>query len=300
VDRFYVHVLISLAGGYVKVGANCITDYKSSQKQNATSTSEDKMDSRPTARVLLAVFVGLLQTIAAVSAYGTAIIAVRYPNGIVIFADSKPTYFPPSQLNAVCKIVPARNAYLAVAGLVRDPSRHFDVEEIAANAFNSTASFRVHVANALGEIERKGKKEINRVRSEDIAQYRFMMKNDGNVIDIVFVAFENEVPMLSARRLHWSELTSELEISQEQNCPGVDCPDGNYVSQIGKVSEIQKYIALNRSSVLDEPTISNLMTLQTKATPEDVGLPIEVLSLDSSGPTWHANPLGCPLRRSTP
>jgi hypothetical protein len=75
------------------------------------------------------------------------------------------------------------------------------------------------------------------------------------------------------------------------------CPNGTFMSRIGEVSEIDKFMSTHKSLSLDERTLMDLMNRQTITTPKEVGLPIEVLALQASGPSWHSNELGCPLRR---
>jgi hypothetical protein len=231
------------------------------------------------------------------STRGTAIVAVRFPGGILVLADSKPTYLRSDVNKSVCKIIPVKNAYVAVSGMVRDTSREFDAEQIAARAFDSPDRFEVHVRHATELIRAEATRELLRLRREDQEQYGFALKNRGNPIDVLFVAFEKHVAMLAARRLRWNEGKLTLELLQKQDCPGSACPNGTYLSKIGEVSEIEKFLKGHKNPELSETNLRDLMVQQAQATPNDVGLPIQVLALQESGPTWLANDLGCPLQK---
>jgi hypothetical protein len=226
----------------------------------------------------------------------TAILAVRFPGGIFVFADSKPTYLRSGGKDTVCKIIPIKNAFMAVSGMVRDPYRDFDVEAISAAAFDSAGSFLSHVRHATKLVRERATTELKRLKVEDPSQYEFALSNHRNVLDVLFVAYEAKVPILAARQLRWNETKSALELIRTQDCPGSACPSGTLLSVIGEASEIQKFIdAHQKGGNVSEDILKDLMTRQIEATPKKVGFPIEILALQETGATWHANDLGCPL-----
>ena len=247
-------------------------------------------------------FIALLSA----SASGTTIVAVRVPGGILVLADSKPSSGAGDSDKPVCKIVPVKNGYFAASGIIRDAVRQFDVEEIAARAFDSPGHFQDRVKTATEEIEAKASEELAHLKTENPERYGIAIKNGANlkssrdrtapVIDILFLAFENHVAMLAERRFHWNDAKSRLDV-QKLDCPGKACPDGHYVSKIGAVSEIEKFLATHKPSELGETTLHDLVVQQTQATPNETAAPIQILSLQDGAPMWLANDAGCPLQR---
>ena len=227
---------------------------------------------------------------------GTTVVAVRVPGGILVLADSKPASSPSDADKPVCKIVPVKNAYVASSGFVRDAARQFDVEEIAGRAFDSPGHFEARVKLATEQIQATVSEELSRLKTEDPQRYASALKNGGNVIDVLFLAFENHVAMLAERRLHWNEGKARLEL-QKHDCPGKACPDGHYVAKLGEASEIDKFLTTHTPADLSETTLHDLMIQQARTTPTETGLPIQVLSLQDGAPIWLVNELGCPLQR---
>jgi hypothetical protein len=228
--------------------------------------------------------------------HGTTVVAVRVPGGIMVLADSKPASPPIDGDKPVCKIVPVKNAYVAASGMVRDASRQFDVEEIVARVFDSPGHFEARVKLATDQIQAKVSEEVSRLKTQDPQRYASTLKNGGNLIDVLFFAFENHVAMLAERRLHWNEAKSRLELLKH-DCPGKACPDGHYISKIGEVSEIDKFLTTHKPADLGETTLHDLMVQQAQTTPTETGLPIQILSLQDGAPIWLANDLGCPLQK---
>jgi hypothetical protein len=237
------------------------------------------------------------------ASHATTIVAVRVPGGILVLADSKPA--PSDGDKPACKIVPLKNGYLAASGMVRDAAR-FDVEEIAARAFDSPAHFQARVKMATEEIEAKASEELAHLKAESPERYSAATKSAASanspaggiapVLDVLFLAFENHVAMLAERRFHWNEAKSRLDV-QKLDCPGRTCPDGHYVSKIGAVSEIEKFLASHKPSELGETTLHDLMVQQARSTPNETAAPIQILSLQDGAPIWLANEAGCPLQK---
>lgn len=223
----------------------------------------------------------------------TTVVAVRVPGGILVLADSKASEPGRDGSKPMCKVIAVKSAYVAATGLVRDAAGQYDAEAIASRAFDSPGRFETHVRQAMEQIGTEATKELLRLKAEDQKQYVAALKNGGNVVDVLFLAFENHLAMLAERGLRWNEAKSKLELREKHDCPGRDCPDGKYLSKIGEVSEIEKFLSAHRGANLDEATLQDLMIQQTKATPDEAGLPIQVLSIQESGPIWLANDLGC-------
>lgn len=238
----------------------------------------------------------ILVPLLSLSAYGTTIVAVRVPGGILVLADSKPVSPAADGGKLACKIVPIKNAYVAVSGVVGNPTRQFDAEEIASRAFDSPGHFQARVKLATEEIQAKLSEELSRLKTEDPERYSAALKNGADLIDVLFLAFENHVAMLAERRFHWNDSRSRLDV-QKLDCPGKACADGHYVSKIGAVSEIEKFLATHKQSDLGETTLHDLMLQQAKATPNETAAPIQILSLQDGAPIWLANDAGCPLQK---
>jgi hypothetical protein len=83
----------------------------------------------------------VLAVVLPVLASATSIVGIRTSEVVVIAADSEGSFEGATTTKRqVCKIHPAGNLYFAVGGLVKDPPRGFDVEEIVGALAANSAS----------------------------------------------------------------------------------------------------------------------------------------------------------------
>jgi hypothetical protein len=224
----------------------------------------------------------------------------------MLLADSKPDSPGINGDHPVCKIIPIKNALVTMAGMIRDWSPQLDPADIAAKAFDSPGNFAAHVKLATERIQAKASEDIARLKTEAPERYASFLKNgaDGKssgdhevpLLAILFLGFENHVAMLAERKFYWNEAKSKIEI-RKHDCPGQACPDGHYVSRLGAVSELDKFLATHKQADLGETTLHDLLVQQAHTTPKETALPIQILSLQESGPIWLANDLGCSLQK---
>jgi hypothetical protein len=229
------------------------------------------------------------------TALATTILVVRTPDQVLIVADSKPTFRGVPGPRAVCKITPVQSGFLAIAGLEHDTGRHFDSRAIATKAFESSGGFLFRVAEAE-LLERKAVElEMGQLKVEDPDAYRFSIKNGGNILDLALASLDGKILRLAIRQFHFNEATGGVEIVAF-DCPG-NCQGGSYFGYFEPVGgEVEKFLKVNSTPALGVDVLRDLVLRQISATPDEVGPPVEILTLGFSGPRWIANDLECSLR----
>jgi hypothetical protein len=243
----------------------------------------------------VATVVALTIVATAFRAPATTILAIRNSDIVVIVADSKASYKVESASPTTCKIIPLRGAFAALGGLVHDNGRKYDTRVLVTAAFEAPGTFSEHITRAQNKVRKAAQIELRRLKAEDLPTFKFTVKHHGNFADLVFATFENNIPRLSARRFHFDERTATVTMGKSINCPGKDCPAGTLIVKVGEVSAIERLLSQPANRHLDDEVLLRLFQEQINASPDNVGAPIEILRIDSSGPKWMANDLGCPL-----
>jgi len=244
-------------------------------------------------------FLGVSLHLTAFTASATVILALITRDQVTIVADSKPTFRGMPGPQAVCKITPVRSGFLAISGLEHDTLRDFDSRKVATEAFESAGGFLFWVAASEVFVRNAAEVEMRRLRTEDPEAYRFTIKHDSSILGLVFVSFDKIVPRLAIRQLRYDEQSGRVEISAAVDCPGKDCPEGHYLAYLAPSDGvIERFVKANGRPQLNVDVLRDLVSKQIQATPDEVGPPVEILTIDRGGPRWVANELDCPLDSS--
>jgi hypothetical protein len=185
---------------------------------------------------------------------------------------------------------------VAIGGLDHDSGRGFDTKILVLKAFDSSGTFSQKIARADRFVRKAAEVELRSLKLEDHSTYEFTIHNKGNVIELLFVTVEKNIPRIAARQFHFDERTAAVSISKSLDCPGRDCPQGLLFVKAGEFAEIDKFFSTHKNPHLDDVVLRDLLQQQIAATPNKVGPPVEILRIDSGGATWIANELGCPLK----
>jgi proteasome subunit B (beta)-like protein len=227
---------------------------------------------------------------------GTSIVAIRVPRYVVIAADSKVTYRGELGPPTVCKIFQSGPLYFAIAGLEHDRERNFYPKTIIANSFSKTV-FAASVENVKQAMKDALRAELMRMKVEDPDSYRDTLKDGGDVLSILLVEVQNDVPYITGMGFQFT-YSPEPQVSVSQlSCPGDDCPKGTLALYLGRQDAARQFVHANLSIGPDPAQYAkHLVELEIQESPKDVGMPISVLFIDQSGhPHWQANEVGCPV-----
>jgi hypothetical protein len=243
--------------------------------------------------ILVGLIIGTTNPLANYSAprIGTAIIAIVYPESrIVVAADSKRRFLAfdekKTESENFCKISKLSDSiFFVVAGF--NGWRSFRVYDTVRWAYLEASN--LGEAIQLTETRLKTRIEMAHVgirnKSPDFYRREF---NTLEKVNVAFFGAQNGKLFFNRREFKARNLSHEIVVDiTRQNCPGDACPKGHglFVSG-GKSDGITQYLTNNPIPLrLTEQVnwINNAMNAQIKATPQDVGGPINIISINPAG-----------------
>jgi len=225
----------------------------------------------------------------------TTIIGVRTPDYFMIAADSKARYRGTPGPEKVCKIYQTGRLYFAIAGLEHDTQRGFYPKNIIAGNFIESDAFGDSVNRIERAITSALLTELSRLKSEDPEAYQFTLKEGDDALTILLAEIRHGTPYVAGRGFQYVQVTAPQVKVSRITCPG-DCPNGVELFFLGKQAEAKQFVHDHPGENFD-PIVraKKLVEVETQSWPEDVGLPVVVLRVDSNGPVWVANDSGCPV-----
>lgn len=166
--------------------------------------------------------------------------AFRGPRYVVIAADSKPTYRGEQGPATICKIYQSGSLYFAIAGLEHDRERNFYAKTIVANSFSS-AVFPVAVENVKRVMKESLLRELLRMKTEDPDSYHWTLKDGGDILSVVLVEAQNEIPYVSGIGFQFADFPEPQITVSQMSCPGDDCPNGTLTLYLGRQSAAKRF-----------------------------------------------------------
>ena len=226
---------------------------------------------------------------------GTTIITSITNDKIIIAADSKQTWGGDSsqkdfKIPLKCKIRHIGNFFFAAEGHTTMITPHIDfLELIEEMDFKASLTF----SEKIDSIEFMLREPV-KIFVENFQRYNdkaFKAILNKVLLSISFSCFENEKPVSEA--LFWeikSTLTGWEIIPTHAKSDLIP----RYMIQ-GQKAAIDSYLTnpLLANEIFDEKNIPKLIELQIKSTPLLVGLPIDIVVLNSKGYNWIQKKEGC-------
>jgi hypothetical protein len=241
----------------------------------------------------------LLLPLAAAQA-NTAIVGIRTPEAVVVAADSKATFQGVSTFTrTVCKIYQAESLFFAVSGLANDLGRGFSAPHSVAAGLAAGGTFAERVGAAEAHLLSAMTAELGRLKAEDPRRFEQALDvPEGQVVAVLVFGLDGTVPAAAGFTLKLSSArpgSIQMDVVRLA-CPG-DCPDGTLIFSLGHREAIDRFRndpANDLRQMSLEQTARFLVELEVKDRPDDVGLPVDVLRIDSNGATWSPPRPGCP------
>jgi hypothetical protein len=230
----------------------------------------------------------------------TTIVAVKTASEIVIGADSKVTdTYGSAAANQACKIVQAGNLFFAYEGIARDRRTGFDIAKIAAQAllFKPDATLSEKVSLLTGFVTDSLFVELSSLKQHDPDTYREKVEGGQTFLKLLVAGFEGQQPLLFVRGFRAVPLSRQLiGVSVVPDDCLADCRDRVAVRSLGETDAIDG---------LPEETpgfwtggiaegVRRLIETEIAARSEYVGLPIDILRIDSAGAEWIQKKANCP------
>jgi hypothetical protein len=233
------------------------------------------------------------------SALATTIILIRTQNEIVVGADSKGTNEYDKQKNKLfCKINQVGDLMFAASGFVEDKDTGFSVNKIVAEAANKGGTINeiaTRIDTALVQPLNDAILHFKKI-SPDV--YKKQIKNhNGVTFQLILFRFEKEIPVVYKKNFGEPNLVSNTipAIGEVIRCPGKDCQGNRTLMALGSNAVIKDYLKQTPLSSTIEigSLIQNLIMLQIKKTPHEVGLPIDIVRYDKTGIHWIQRKVEC-------
>jgi Proteasome subunit len=226
---------------------------------------------------------------------GTTAIALRSPYHVILAADSRALYGA-NRSKSECKIFEVRNVYATVAGLAQYGSSYRAVDAIR-DGFAQPGSFQAHIAATAYFLQRRVQMLFAGLRTNNPGAYQYLLR-PGSSSDVVQLAVAQNVngrPMLAIIELQQLRGRTALNVSTSI-CPGTCRPD-NAMYYLGYWDRIEPYVANSGQprSVGSAASLDRLIRMESAAHPREVGAPINVLEITSSGARWLQNGGNCSL-----
>jgi hypothetical protein len=247
-------------------------------------------------RSTLAYFV--LMLFLAPNTHATAVVVARVViDGrwyLIIAADSKAQYIDGQGSPTVCKIQPTKVGLFAVSGYVREFG-HYDVFVTVEQEFSTKGNFAEHVQRTSLALRKALSQQMHRLKTEQPKNYPEILKKlHGGAVSVLMV--ENDA--FAFRVVKFDPAINAAKVTQAQDCPGKACVNGNTLLPFGQSSPMVKYLTAHPiSNITSSKQLVEIARSTIQAAvdgkPADVGPPIEILQIDSTGRSWISNELGC-------
>jgi hypothetical protein len=216
---------------------------------------------------------------------GTAIVAIRMEDLLVVAGDSKTTRLDaPDVSTNTCKIQEAAGVFFAVAGLRRSTDGNFDVPSLAARACRAPGTLDDKVAAFEEAMQGPLKAALVQIRDTAPDYYRGRERRHAAFVEVAFFANEGGKPRFLVRDFKARE-SEQKALSIEVGGAELSSPG---FALLGEAREMRNYLEANPIVDRMHPIEGARALLGRAATahPETVGLPIDVVQLDGQSVRW--------------
>ncbi|MFH0844731.1 MAG: hypothetical protein V1930_04585 [Pseudomonadota bacterium] len=220
----------------------------------------------------------------------TTLVAVRTPDEIWIGADSKVNLLLRKAVSrSGCKIRRVGNLFIGYAGLAEYTKTNYDLVALVNEACLKGGTLDDKVRAFDGLIVNPLSHALKYIKRTHSRYYRQKIHGKA-AVQMVFAAVEAGVPRLHVRYLNVSEREGDspsIALSK-RNCPGGDCPNGEFAAYLGHNEAIVRFVEKERDfwTIGYAEGIRELIDLEIQAEPDYVGGPIDILRLDRNGHRW--------------
>lgn len=226
------------------------------------------------------------------------IVVIWTPTQVFIGADSKRTAGVGPATVSVCKIGKARGFFFAAGGLEADPKTGYSTHALLHRAASRYPSDMQRSANLFKQLAVTHlPTAVARISKHEPEIFSRRFRPGDTAVGAVFIGLGNQTPRLIAmdfipKSAGAGHFTVTVRTSE---CPGSGCtPSALFL--LGRHDAIKKYVRANPEfwRIGGELGVLQLINVQIAASPEDVGPPVDILRLDTKGPTWVQKKPECP------
>lgn len=236
--------------------------------------------------------------------FGTAILAIRTPNEIVVAADSLRKFID-GRTELVCKIVQVGKVFFASSGLAL--SDGFDIQAIVTQAISERETIAARLVRLEELIEQPLREIYEHSRQDDNEAHKKVRELiQRHAVEVAIFGVEEISPVLSVRKFSPRDLSvgSEVRVCGEDNV-GVGSEEPSYVA-LGycKATMTARDLGIMRTTPGLEKDLAAFAqyVVQWEIDKQKgfsdaerfVGGPVDVLWLDEAGGRWIERKETCP------
>lgn len=214
---------------------------------------------------------------------------VAFLNGqIVLAADSRSTDPRPGRVVAeVCKLIRTDGFVFGNSGLAYVEDVKFDVVANALQASRAGGGLEASVDAFVQKTQADLQRAIEHLRDREPIAYNFLAKEDA-ALTVVIAGTSGKRPALFNIEFVWRE--------GQVGTRRPDSPEGTFLG-LGRATAAFDFLRRNPGFLVGKDVgeaFTTLVEIQARETPSEVGGPVDIISVDSSGIRWVRKKPSCP------
>ncbi len=243
---------------------------------------------------LLAAFL-LAAPVAAHLSHGTAIAAIRTPSELVIAADSRVVDEHGRRLPDTCKVRIVDDTVFAIHGMSAHPAG-LDLFALVTDVVAFAPDLRTASGGVVSRATGPIRAAVSDLRSSAPRTFERYVAGKAPA-GVLLARIEHGRPAISYIRFSVSDAAGSFSIRAEvRSCPGADCPTGVTAIFVGPAEDVSDFKASHPGYWTRDPSsiASAFVRREVSHRHDDIGGPVQVLRLRSSGVAWLSRKPPCP------
>jgi hypothetical protein len=220
----------------------------------------------------------------------TTLVALWTPEKVILAADSRVTHEAGVVADA-CKIEHSGSTWIAVSGLVSDPSTGFSLGPLARPALMQGKSMKEQIARFADAVQPGLTRAVDGLRRDAPDEYG-KLASGRPVLQAILASQENGKPVLAT-----VGFVLDGSGTLQPRASLIDGSDarGPRLIYAGQQQRIREYLKANRNWIEGDrqALVRDLVQLEIDAKTEHVGGPVDVIEIDTSGTHWIQRKSAC-------
>lgn len=235
----------------------------------------------------------------------TAIIAIIYPDRIILSVDSRLTYTDnitgKKEYNTGCKLSTVNNfafaftGYRGYTGSISAAYRNFNTELYISSILKKNKTFNETFSELIENLEKELAEQMKIYKKLNFKDYiKNLKRNKANLMNIVIIGNDQGVPFAFAVNVILIEKGGTIAVKAQASV----LKNKTTIIHAGVTDAVAKYVKSYPLLLQKEEPISlidKLMELTIKDKPLDAGPPIDIVEVTgTTGLKWIRKKNGCP------
>jgi hypothetical protein len=233
--------------------------------------------------------VALVLLLSTLRAACTTVAIYRSPTKIVIGADTlfnRQTRLGPTRYR-VCKILNVGEVFFVSIGIVDNPATGFSLNSLAETAIQESHGVSASAQKLMSIGEGPVSRTLTELRKNESQYYSAHVTHKEKALGVVFVGFDAGQDIMAAVYFSIAERAdgSVKATSHLDTCPGIMCPSSVQFRLYGQSDASSRYLQTHPLTGAEDPvsTAMNLIGMEADADPDNVGRPIDIITISPKG-----------------